>query len=447
MPIKNWKTTASDNNATPPYGAPEGMQKASVNNVMRQIMADVRAYAEEGGWFDWGHTATYIDNKTFSVPGDVAAIYTADRRLKISLTGKEVYANVNKSSVDGNITKIVITEPALDNTIAEVYVGFESKAVSNYIGNQDLCFVTTTNNGNTLVLQPVSGLLSNPLYDGTELRFYADTNNTGNVTLNGKPLKYESVGRRVELDKDFIKSGREYRVKWDKASDHWQVIKGLIVDDSLKGTSFIVSLDNGKFFTRKADGSLPDGVDSTKVWSLADQKTNPAQPTTKTLIELPKGTVKFEDYRGDSSSTARPLKGDVSFVFFWDNKRYTRDGDADNPEEAFIPSKKGSHGTIKDSAGTDLLLDAGATVRRTDKATSWYPTFNIESKTISVVLAEDKVLDYTLGKPAAADSKDIDYTYYFTYSGSVSGGDAHHQTNTQSNEAGKFDGYIVVSYE
>lgn len=444
MPIKNWKTTASDNNATPPYGAPEGMQKASVNNVMRQIMADVRAYAEQGGWFDWGHTATYIDTKTFSVPGDVTAIYTADRRLKISLSGQEVYANVNKTSIDGNITKITITEPVIDNTIAEVYIGFEPKAVSHYVGNQDLCFVTTTNNGNTLKLQPVSGILSNPLYDGTELRFFADTNNTGNVTLNGKPLRYGLGTSKLELSKDFISSGNEYRVKWDKASDQWLVIKGLTVE-GIKGTSFIVSLDNGKFFTRKSDGSLPNGVDSTKIWSLADQKTNPTQPTDKTFIELPKGTVIFEDIAGDSSSTARHPTTVSKRGHVIGYGTATRTSNAENPEDAFMPTKKGTHGTIKDSAGTDLLLGVGAVTKRTDKATSWHPTFNIESKTISVVLTDDKILDYTIGKAAARDRNVLIFKFIAKAAGKP---DYHYEDRDPVyNEAGKFDGYIVVSYE
>lgn len=47
MPLKAWDTTAASNNASPPNGAPEGMTIANVNNVLRQVMADVRTLAAE----------------------------------------------------------------------------------------------------------------------------------------------------------------------------------------------------------------------------------------------------------------------------------------------------------------------------------------------------------------------------------------------------------------
>jgi len=43
----------------------------------------------------------------------------------------------------------------------------------------------------------------------------------------------------------------------------------------------------GKFFTRNTDGSLPTGIDSTKVWSLTDQADGGIMPSGKNHIELP----------------------------------------------------------------------------------------------------------------------------------------------------------------
>lgn len=42
MALIDYSTTPANNNAAPPDGAPEGMAAASVNNTMRQIMADVK---------------------------------------------------------------------------------------------------------------------------------------------------------------------------------------------------------------------------------------------------------------------------------------------------------------------------------------------------------------------------------------------------------------------
>lgn len=45
MPLKDWSTTAASNNAASPYGAAEGWALSDINNVMRQVMADVRTLA------------------------------------------------------------------------------------------------------------------------------------------------------------------------------------------------------------------------------------------------------------------------------------------------------------------------------------------------------------------------------------------------------------------
>lgn len=47
MPLKDYSTTAASNTSAPPNGAPEGMTLANVNNVLRQMMADVRTLAAE----------------------------------------------------------------------------------------------------------------------------------------------------------------------------------------------------------------------------------------------------------------------------------------------------------------------------------------------------------------------------------------------------------------
>lgn len=40
MSVSQWSTTPANNNSSPPVGAPEGQTPSSLNNVMRQMMAD-----------------------------------------------------------------------------------------------------------------------------------------------------------------------------------------------------------------------------------------------------------------------------------------------------------------------------------------------------------------------------------------------------------------------
>ena len=42
MAISDWSTTPANNSSAPPVGAPEGMAAAQVNNVMREMMADIK---------------------------------------------------------------------------------------------------------------------------------------------------------------------------------------------------------------------------------------------------------------------------------------------------------------------------------------------------------------------------------------------------------------------
>ena len=42
--LKEWSTTASENNSPAPDGFPEGMAPSAVNNPAREVMASVRSF-------------------------------------------------------------------------------------------------------------------------------------------------------------------------------------------------------------------------------------------------------------------------------------------------------------------------------------------------------------------------------------------------------------------
>lgn len=100
MGVESWSRTAADNSAPPPNGAPEGMAPSAVNDVIRQNMADIRAQFEDAAWFNWGHVPTRVDADTFTVAGDVSAIYTVGRRLRVAggSTGFCTVASVSYSA-------------------------------------------------------------------------------------------------------------------------------------------------------------------------------------------------------------------------------------------------------------------------------------------------------------------------------------------------------------
>ena len=106
--IKDYSTSAASNNAAPPNGAPEGQSPSSVNNVIRQIMADIRSDYEDSRWRDLGHTPTYNSTTSFLLSGDQTSFYTDGRGLKIT-DSSTLYGTVSSSSYSSPNTTVNVT--------------------------------------------------------------------------------------------------------------------------------------------------------------------------------------------------------------------------------------------------------------------------------------------------------------------------------------------------
>lgn len=125
MPIKTYSTTASSNNASPPNGFPEGMAPASLNDGMRQVMADVRAWYEAPTYIDLGHTPTFVNTTTFTLVGDRTSTYTVGTRLRASgTTPFTVFGTIATSTFSSPNTTITITwdSSAMNSTLNEVAI-------------------------------------------------------------------------------------------------------------------------------------------------------------------------------------------------------------------------------------------------------------------------------------------------------------------------------------
>jgi hypothetical protein len=59
MPVSSWSTTPASNNAAPPNGAPEGMAPGSVNDVIRQNMADIKSFYDNSVKLDAVNVFSY----------------------------------------------------------------------------------------------------------------------------------------------------------------------------------------------------------------------------------------------------------------------------------------------------------------------------------------------------------------------------------------------------
>ena len=109
MAVKDWSTTAGNNTAPGDVNFAEGQLPSTLNNSMRQVLADLRVDLEEGGWFNYGHTTTYASATTFTIAStNVTAIYTVGRRIRAvgSSTGT-IYGVITASAFSTNTTVTV----------------------------------------------------------------------------------------------------------------------------------------------------------------------------------------------------------------------------------------------------------------------------------------------------------------------------------------------------
>ena len=109
MAVKDWSTTAGNNTAPGSVNFQENQLPSTINNSMRQVLADLRTDFEDGGWFNYGHTTVYGSGTTFTVAStNVTAIYTVGRRIRAvgSSTGT-IYGVITASAFSTNTTVTV----------------------------------------------------------------------------------------------------------------------------------------------------------------------------------------------------------------------------------------------------------------------------------------------------------------------------------------------------
>lgn len=132
--IRSYSTTASSNNAAPPNGMPENQPASTVNDTVRQIMADIRTGYEDQGWIDYGDTPTRVDNDTFTVTGNLTTRYQVGRRFR--LTGDTTGYGTISASAFGAVTTVDVVMDSgnvpLNLTMVALSSGSETGGLEAY---------------------------------------------------------------------------------------------------------------------------------------------------------------------------------------------------------------------------------------------------------------------------------------------------------------------------
>lgn len=122
--LRDYSTTAAANTAL----FPEGMAPSAVNDGMRQVQADIRAWYENAEWVDLGDVPTYAGATSFIVGGDRTGPYHPGRRVRATGTAPfMLHGSITGASFATDTTVSVAWDSgSLDSTLNRVELGLLS---------------------------------------------------------------------------------------------------------------------------------------------------------------------------------------------------------------------------------------------------------------------------------------------------------------------------------
>lgn len=165
--IRNWSTTPDSNTSAPPYGAPEGMLPSTVNNIIRQQMADHKNQWQDAEWFDRGDTPSYASSTTFKVTTDVTTRYLVGRRIKL-YDASTLYASItlsNYSAPDTTVT-IALDSGAMSASLSSIALSILSPTSSSIPVMPNLTVAGTSSLSGATVLKTTLSVEGNTTLSG-----------------------------------------------------------------------------------------------------------------------------------------------------------------------------------------------------------------------------------------------------------------------------------------
>jgi hypothetical protein len=124
--IGSWSTSAGSNTATPPDGFPEGMAPSGVNDGIREIMAQVKTFANDAEWFDRDWTPTYATVNSFTVTGDRTSALHSGRALKL-YDSSTIVRRITSASFTAVTTVLLDSGTALTSSLSSFAVGVQAQ--------------------------------------------------------------------------------------------------------------------------------------------------------------------------------------------------------------------------------------------------------------------------------------------------------------------------------
>ena len=119
--IGSWSISADANTSASPDGFPEGMAPSGVNDAAREMMAQIKTYANDAEWFDRDWTPTYVNANSFTVTGDRTGTLVAGRALKL-YDASTIYRYVQSASFTAVTTIALESGTAITSSLSSFAV-------------------------------------------------------------------------------------------------------------------------------------------------------------------------------------------------------------------------------------------------------------------------------------------------------------------------------------
>jgi hypothetical protein len=192
----------------------------SIGNVIRQIdnISGINDTATPtiSEWVLNPGTATYISATSFSVVGDQTAIFTAQRRVKATVSGGQSYSTISSSSFALGVTTVVVVNDSvvLDSGLSAIYYGFLdpshpsfdstgiNAATKSAFQNQSFTAWTTAGTSTAYTLTPTPAITSYSANQRFRVKFNAASGAAPTLQVSGvasPPLlkQYDATGAKV----------------------------------------------------------------------------------------------------------------------------------------------------------------------------------------------------------------------------------------------------------
>lgn len=112
MALEHWSSSASGNASPPGINFAEGQAPSSLNNSIREMMAQMRAkyYATELVWVKNSATASVASQTTFKVAGDQTVQFQDNRRVRLTGGSATRYASITSASFTTETTVTIVVD-------------------------------------------------------------------------------------------------------------------------------------------------------------------------------------------------------------------------------------------------------------------------------------------------------------------------------------------------